>query len=192
MTACPTLLTERLILRPMEDADLDAFCEMMDRQEVRASLHVPPGFSRADAWRAIAQWRGQWELRGSGHWSLEERATGRWIGRAGLHRPEVDDWPGLEVGWALHPEEWGKGYATEAGSAAIAYAFEVMLVDEVWSVILPENHRSQAVASRLGLTLLEERVLSTFPDTPHGIWRLGRAQWQPPPPRAGTAADRLL
>ena len=99
----------------------------------------------------MAQWRGQWELRGSGQWAVTERSTGAFVGRAGLHRPEVADWPGLEVGWALRPSYWGKGYATEAGRRSIAYAFEAMGADEVFSVILPSNERSQAVARRLGL-----------------------------------------
>jgi RimJ/RimL family protein N-acetyltransferase len=73
---------------------------------------------------------------------------------------------------------WGKGYATEAGSRSVSYAFEVLAVDEVFSVILPDNVRSQGVAARLGFTLLEERVLSTFPEEAHGIWRIGRGRWQ--------------
>ncbi len=193
MTACPTLVTERLILRPFEDSDLDAYTELVTTPEVRRSLRLPEGVSRRDAWLAMAQWRGQWELRGSGQFAVEEKGTGRFVGRAGLHRPEVPDWPGLEVGWALHPRYWGKGFATEAGASSIAYAFEVMGADEVFSVILPDNLRSQAVARRLGLTLVEERVLSSYPDEAHGIWRLGRDRWEPPPPPspADTAA-RLL
>jgi RimJ/RimL family protein N-acetyltransferase len=149
--------------------------------------------SRRDAWLGMAQWRGQWELRGSGQFALEERATGRFLGRAGLHRPELEDWPGLEVGWVLHPRYWGNGFATEAGGGSIAYAFEVMGVDEVFSTILPDNLRSQAVARRLGLTLVGERVLSNYPAEPHGIWRLGRDRWVPPPRRSpADAAGRLL
>jgi ribosomal-protein-alanine N-acetyltransferase len=178
MTACPTLLTERLILRPFEETDLDAYTDLLTSPEVRRSLRLPESFSRREAWSGMAQWRGQWELRGSGQFALEERSTGHFVGRAGLHRPEVEDWPGLEVGWALRPEAWGRGYATEAGVASLAYAFDVMGEAEVFSVILPDNHRSQAVAGRLGLTLIEERVLSSYPAEPHGIWRVARRQWQ--------------
>jgi RimJ/RimL family protein N-acetyltransferase len=185
MTACPTLLTERLILRPLEESDLDAYTDLLTTPEVRRSLRLPETVSRREAWSGMAQWRGQWELRGSGHFALEDRATGRFVGRSGLHRPEVDDWPGLEVGWALHPDVWGRGYATEAGAASLAYAFEVMGETEVFSVILPDNHRSQAVARRLGLTLIEDRVLSTYPVEPHGIWRVGRRQWQESPMSKG-------
>ncbi|HVB94096.1 MAG TPA: GNAT family N-acetyltransferase [Acidimicrobiales bacterium] len=181
MTACPTLITERLILRPLEESDLGSYTDMLLAPEVHRSLHLPESFSRADAWHGMAAWRGQWELRGSGQWALEERVGGRFVGRAGLHRPEWPDWPGLEVGWALHPSWWGHGYATEAGHRSISYAFEVLDADEVFSVILPENRRSQAVAGRLGLSLLEERVLSSFPGSPHGIWRLGRDEWEAGP-----------
>ena len=82
------------------------------------------------------------------------------------------DWPGVEVGWLLHPDYWGRGYATEAGAAAVRYGFEDLQVDKLFSCILPENHRSQAVAKRLGFEFLEERVLAFFPKLPHGIWVL--------------------
>ncbi len=181
MTACPTLVTERLILRPFEEPDLDAYAMMITAPEVRHSLRVRNGYSRFDAWLAMAQWRGEWELRGSGHFALEERSTGQFVGRAGLHRPEREDWPGLEAGWALDPRWWGRGYATEAGSGAIAYAFEVMGESQLFSVILPDNTRSQAVATRLGFSLVEERMLSSDPADPQGIWRLGRDEWEASP-----------
>jgi RimJ/RimL family protein N-acetyltransferase len=177
MTACPTLVTERLVLRPLVESDLDSYTDMFRTREVRVSLHLSEAFTRRDGWLAMAQWRGQWELRGSGQWAVVERSSGEFVGRAGLHRPELHDWPGLEVGWVLHPSHWGKGYATEAGARSMAYAFDVIGADEVFSIILPENQRSQAVARRLGLTLIDERVLSSFPESPHGIWRMGRERW---------------
>ncbi len=181
MTACPTLLTGRLILRPLEESDLDAYTELHSFPEVRRSLRLPDDFDRGQAWLSMARTRGQWELRGTGQFALEERSTGRLVGRAGLHRPEQEDWPGVEVGWALRPDVWGRGYATEAGTASLAYAFDVMGLAEVFSTILPDNTRSQAVAARLGLTLVEERVLSNFPSEPHGIWRIRRHEWAASP-----------
>jgi RimJ/RimL family protein N-acetyltransferase len=85
-----------------------------------------------------------------GQWALEERATGVFVGGAGLWRPE--GWPGLEVGWTLDRNAWGHGYATEAGRAAIDYAFNVLHADEVISLIRPENTASIKVAERLGET----------------------------------------
>ncbi len=193
MTACPTLLTERLILRPLEESDLDAYTELHTSPEVRRSLRLPDGYGRRQAWLSMAQTRGQWELRATGQFALEERSTGRFVGRAGLHHPEQEDWPGVEVGWALRPDAWGRGYATEAGTASLAYAFDVMGLPEVFSVILPENLRSQAVAARLGLTLVEERVLSNHPAEPHGIWRIRRPEWEASPlSRGPTGTGPLL
>ncbi len=192
MTACPTLLTERLILRPFEESDVDAYTELLTTAEVRRSLRLPATVSRREAWLGMAQWRGQWELRATGQFAVEERASGRFVGRAGLHRPEQDDWPGVEVGWALHPGAWGRGYATEAGAASLAYAFDVMGLDEVFSVILPDNVRSQAVAARLGLTLVEERVLSNYPTERHGVWRIGRREWGASPLSRGRDATGPL
>tara|TARA_Y100001970_G_C14190639_1_gene835154 strand:- start:1181 stop:1708 length:528 start_codon:yes stop_codon:yes gene_type:complete len=172
MSACPTLETENLILRPFKDEDVDDYFGVLDSPEVRRWLHIPESLDRSDAWQQMAWFVGQWELRGTGHWALEEKKSGQFVGRAGLHRPERHDWPGVEVGWLLHPDYWGRGYATEAGAAAVRYGFEELQVDKLFSCILPENHRSQAVAKRLGFEFLEERVLAFFPKLPHGIWVL--------------------
>jgi ribosomal-protein-alanine N-acetyltransferase len=174
--ACPTIATDRLILRPFRDADTDAYTAMLQTPQVRASVHLPDDVGRYDAWLGIAQQLGQWELRGTGQWALEEKATGAFVGRAGMHFPARDDWPGIEIGWSLHPGHWGNGYATEAGAAAVDYAFAHHDVDALYSVILPENTASQAVAKRLGFTLHETRALSHFPSMVHGIWKLQRAR----------------
>ena len=174
MSECPTLETDRLRLRPFVDDDVEAYFALYDTPEVRRSLHVADSFSRDDAWTHLALWRGQWALRGTGQWALERRDTGAFIGRAGSHLPERVGWPGLEIGWTLHPDHWGHGYATEAGRAAVDWCFANHDVDELVSVILPENTASQAVARRLGFVLSEERTLPHFPQQPHGIWRLTR------------------
>ena len=176
MTA-PSVETARLVLRPFRESDLDDYTALLTTEPVRAALHLPDTTSRREAWSQMAMWTGQWELRGTGQWALEERASGAFVGRAGLHRPEIADWPGTEVGWALCPDHWGKGYATEAGTAALDFAVDQLGLEEVWSVILEENIRSQAVARRLGLTLVEYRTLSFFPELPHGLWRITASQW---------------
>ena len=170
MGACPTIETDRLVLSPFRDDDLDDYFSMMDTPEVRRWLHLPKTFDRDAAWAQMAGLVGQWMLRGTGLWALEERSAGRFVGRAGLHNPVRDDWPGVEVGWTLDPSYWGNGYATEAGIAARDYGFGELGVDRLYSCILPDNLPSQAVARRLGFALLEERVMAWYPDAPHGIW----------------------
>jgi len=112
--------------------------------------HIGDGrtLNRWETWRAIAASLGHWVLRGYGQWVVEEGDTGAVCGRAGLYNPE--GWPGLEVGYALARDHWGKGYATEAAGRALRYAFEVLGVETAQSLILPENRRSIRVAERLG------------------------------------------
>ena len=173
----PTLETERLILRPFHENDVDAYTAVLQAPQVRAALHLPDDIGREQAWLGMAQWLGQWELRGTGQWALELKSSGAFVGRAGMHFPERPEWPGIEIGWALHPDHWGKGYATEAGRASVEYAFAHHDVDTLYSVILHENTASQAVARRLGFAPGEERVLSHFPDMPHVFWTLHRADF---------------
>lgn len=170
----PTIGTDRLILRPFVDEDTQRHWEIMTTPEVSDALYVPDGFTHEQAWVQLAQWRGQFSLRGTGQWAVEEKATGQMIGRAGTHRPERPDWPGIEIGWMLDPRWWGRGFATEAGRASTEWAFAHHDVDEVFSLILPENGPSAAVARRLGFTIVETRIVSHFPRAPHDIWRLPR------------------
>ncbi len=174
MAACPTFETERLRLRPFREGDIEPFLTMMTTPEVRHSLRITDEIDRDQAWAGMATALGQWELRNSGHWALELTDTGEFIGRAGTQRPERQDWPGLEIGWTIHPDHWSRGYATEAGRAAVDWAFANHHDPILYSLILPDNDPSQAVARKLGFTLSETRVMDWYPDEAHGIWVLPR------------------
>jgi RimJ/RimL family protein N-acetyltransferase len=77
---------------------------------------------RSVAWRGFLQMAGAWTIQGFSMFSVIEEVSGRWIGRIGPWRPE--GWPGPEVGWALSRDVWGKGYATEAATAAMDWVFD--------------------------------------------------------------------
>jgi RimJ/RimL family protein N-acetyltransferase len=173
MGRCPTVETERLILRPLCETDLDAMTALYDTPAVRRWLHLAPDFGREQVWASMAANLGQWELRNTGNWAVEETASGVLVGRAGPHFPERANWPGIEIGWTLHPDHWGKGYATEAGAAARDWVFANHDVDAVYSCILDDNVASQGVARRLGFSRWETRVLSGLE---HMVWRLQRAE----------------
>lgn len=146
-----SLETARLRLRPFELADLDAYARLCaDAETMR---YIGPGvpLSRADAWRSMAQLLGHWQLRGYGQWAVEEKASSAFLGRVGLHYPE--GWPVLEVGWLIDRARWGDGLATEAGLAAMQFAFERLNLKRISSVIRPENRASIRVAEKLGMRL---------------------------------------
>jgi RimJ/RimL family protein N-acetyltransferase len=94
---------------------------------------------------------GHWELRGYGHWAVEEKATGQFIGRLGFLNPQ--GWPAFEIGWTLAPHAWGKGYASEGARRALDYGFFELDKPHIISLIHPDNKNSIKVAERLGETL---------------------------------------
>ncbi len=113
--------------------------------------------SREDAWDEMAALAGHWHLRGYGMWAVEERETGSFVGRVGLHYPE--GWPDHEVAWALARPFWGKGYAAEAARAALGEAFGRLGWPRAISLIHPANTRSVRLAERLGEHLDGEAVV---------------------------------
>jgi len=157
MTMPLEMETERLMLRQFRESDLDAFAEIYADPEVMRFIGEFKPIDRADTWRALATNLGHWQLRGYGMWAVEEKASGRLLGRVGLWKPE--GWPELEVGWMLHRAYWGRGLASEAGRASIDAAFRILGVKHLISIIHPENAASIRVAERLGETFERTWVL---------------------------------
>jgi RimJ/RimL family protein N-acetyltransferase len=157
----PTLETDRLILRPPAPEDFDAFAEFAADES--ASRYLGGAQPRALAWRAWATITGAWVLRGYSMFSVLEKATGRWLGRVGPWMPE--GWPGTEVGWGIVPDAQRQGYAREAATSAIDWAFEHAGFREVIHCIERANHPSIALAESLGSSLLHPGVASPEPLT---------------------------
>ncbi len=144
----PTLTTQRLVLRPFREEDAADLFELSQEPDVVRFVGNGVIPTRQDCWRAVAGWIGHWVLRGYGMWAVEERASGRFIGRIGLINPV--GWPGPEIGYLLGKPAWGRGYATEGGQAAIDWGFTEIGFDELISLVDPANTASIAVATRLG------------------------------------------
>jgi RimJ/RimL family protein N-acetyltransferase len=140
VTEVPELLTERLLMRGWRDDDYDTFADILGHPAVATRLGRPEPTSPADAWREMAMLAGHWVLKGFGHWVLELREGGTVVGRAGLFHPP--EWPGMEVGWTIGHDHWGKGYAPEAGRAACQWAHDELRADRILSLIHPDNQNS--------------------------------------------------
>lgn len=169
------LETPRLLLRIPSLDDLDRWSEMMADPD--AAKWVGGVAPKNLVWRAIMQMNGAWALTGVAMFSVIEKATGRWIGRVGPWQPY--GWPGPEVGWGLHPDAWGKGYALEAACASMDYAFDVLGWTHVVHCINPLNARSAALARRLGSTI--ERRANMPPPLDRevvDVWGQSREAWR--------------
>jgi len=144
----PTLDTPRLILREFREADFPDYARLCSDADVMRYLGVGAPWTAGEAWRHFAFMIGHWHLRGYGPWAVEEKESGRFIGRIGFLNPE--GWPDFELGWTLAKEHWGRGLATEGARRALRYAFLEMDRDHVISLIHPENRASIRVAEHLG------------------------------------------
>ncbi|MEO7431355.1 MAG: GNAT family N-acetyltransferase [Dokdonella sp.] len=176
--------TERLILRVPHRDDFDAYARMLADEE--AARHIGGMLLRAPAWRKFLQMPGAWAIQGFAMFSVIEKSSGQWIGQAGPWQPE--GWPGTEVGWAFVRSSWGKGYASEAATASIDWAFAKLGWTDVIHSIVPENRASQALAQRLGsINRGRGRLPPPFEEVPIDIWGQTREQWLARRAGAGSA-----
>jgi RimJ/RimL family protein N-acetyltransferase len=170
----PTLETARLILRPPALEDLDAWATFSaDEATARFLGGTLP---REVVWRSMCTTAGAWALTGFSMFSVIEKSTGRWIGRIGPWKPE--GWPGTEVGWGIIRDTWGRGYANEGATAAIDWAFDNLGWTQVIHCIDAANSASQAVAQRLGSSILRQAMLPPPIEQMVDIWGQTKEQWQ--------------
>ena len=150
--------TERLILRRFVDDDRDTAARWNADPEFTRHLAGVQTREQSDA--GFDRWLAHWEEHGFGLLAVEWRETGALIGRAGpsFHRVWPDD---PEVGWALDPAWWGRGIATEAGRAAVDWAFGPLGYARVVSITTEANLASRGVMAKLGFRL-HDRVPSEW------------------------------
>jgi RimJ/RimL family protein N-acetyltransferase len=146
--------TERLVLRPIGLADIDEFAALNADPEVTRFVR---SLDRSQAEERLELAEQEWAQRGHGMFVVRDRASSRFLGRVGLrYWPQFEE---TEVGWALHRDAWGQGYATEAGHACIEWGFGQLTVPYLTAMIQPANVASIQVARRLGLEPLRTDVL---------------------------------
>jgi RimJ/RimL family protein N-acetyltransferase len=147
-------VTERLDIGPWTHDDLDRVFDLYSRWAVARWLGATPrAMAEPDEARAaVERWAGRSTADGRfGVWAARRHSDGLAVGTVLL--VPLGDGGEVEVGWHLHPDSWGEGYATEAARGAIGHGFAHGL-DEIHAVVRPDNERSMAVCRRLGLTPL--------------------------------------
>ena len=167
-----TLQTDRLTLRPLQPADAAAYAAVRFHPEVSKWLPPAQGDPLEAALGSIARFAAAWQERRYAPWGVF--LGDRLIGHGGLNFvPEFD---ATEVLWALHPDAWGRGYATEVARAALAYGFATLKLDLIFAITLPDNVASQAVMKRLGLIYRRRVDYKAFTDI---VWYdIDCAAWQ--------------
>lgn len=170
----PAILTQRLLLRPPAASDFESWARFSADPDVMR--YIGGVMPRALAWRGFLTMVGAWQIQGFAMFSVIERQSGQWIGRVGPWQPE--GWPGTEVAWGLLAEHQGKGYALEAATASIDWAFEHLTWSEIIHCIDPANGPSQALATRLGASSRGPgRLPPPFERATIDIWAQSRESW---------------
>lgn len=146
--------TPRLLLRPIEMADLEEFVALHSDPEVTGFVRP---LDRTES-RARLELAGlEWAEQGYGMLAVLDGKTGRFLGRTGLkHWPQFDE---IELGWILRRDAWGQGFATEAAGACADWAFRRLDMPYLTAMIQPANVRSVRVAERLDFAPLRDDVL---------------------------------
>lgn len=178
------LRTDRLLLRQWRDSDHQPFADL--NADPAVMEHFPAPLERAQSDALIARERGRIAERGWGLWAVEVAAARQFIGFVGLAEEDFGfDWtPAVEIGWRLAKAAWGQGYATEAATAVLAHAFEVLHLDEVVSFTATTNTPSEAVMRRIGMQLHPSspfdhpRVESGHRLEEHVLYHLTAVDWR--------------
>jgi RimJ/RimL family protein N-acetyltransferase len=169
----PRIETPRLVLRQLAEADVEPLHTLFKEPDVLRYIGDRQVPSLENTWRAVAGWLGHWAMRGYGQWAVDEKASGRIIGRMGIINPA--GWPGPELGYLLGKPFWGQGYATEGARAALDWGFGCHDFDELISLIDAENTGSIGVATKLG-----ERLWRVTELRGHRVMVFGitRGEWE--------------
>lgn len=165
MPDIPVLETPRLTLRGHRRDDFNSVAAMWGDLEVARHISGKPSTAE-ESWARLLRYAGLWHFLGYGYWVVEEKGSGRFVGEVGLGNfqremdPPLGDLP--EAGWVLAPSGHGKGYATEAIGAALAWADRVLKTPIV-CIMAPENPASIRVAEKSGFVKQGEGTYKTWP-----------------------------
>ncbi len=184
------LATERLLLRQWRDDDRAPFAALNADPEVMRYFSKRLTSEESDGLAAYI-W-GIIDRQGWGLWAVEVHGGAPFIGFVGLGAPgfETHFTPAIEVGWRLHRDHWGRGYATEAAVAALTFAFEELNLPEVVSFTTVGNERSRRVMERLGMSRdpgddFDHPSVPEGPLRPHVLYRIRPEQWRAARSRTG-------
>jgi len=164
----PRLRTDRLILRETRAEDFEPCATLWGDERVTRHIGGKPS-SATQSWARMLRFPGLWALLGYGYWTLEDQADGAFCGQAGFAdfkrdlSVDIDGVP--EAGWVLSPHVHGRGYATEAMSAALAWLDAHVNAPASCCLIDPDNAASIRVADKLGYADPQRAVLSGEAET---------------------------
>jgi ribosomal-protein-alanine N-acetyltransferase len=157
--------TERIFMRKFKKEDMDEFYEIVKKHEVGEWLGLGKGMSFEESEDYINRIIKHWTLHNFGVWAVTHKSNKEILGHCGLRY--INNTEDIEIIYLLDPVFWRKGIATEAGNAAVQYAFNILKIDKLLARIRPNNNRSKNVINKIGFKFIgdrkyDDRILSYY------------------------------
>jgi len=166
------LETPRLVLRPFHDDDLDLLSTLMSNADFMRFSLGPQSREKTAAFLEKMQAR---DYAGEpSQFAVILHATRKLIGFCGFLGQNVDGVERIEIGYRFHPDYWGMGIATEAAHAVRDHAFQVLKLNQVISLVHPDNIASRRVAEKNGMMVEKETTFRGFPTI---VYSMNRAEF---------------
>lgn len=167
--------TARMVLERLRLEHAAEQLELLLDRRVSATLWPrtrPP--TEADVLDGLAAKVDHWERHGFGMWLLRDRETGEMVGRGGLQYTYTAGLNDVEAGWAIVPERWGQGLASELAQACVEVGFEQVGLLEIIAFTLPSNLASRRVMEKAGFRYDRDIVHAGLPHVLYRHRGLGR------------------
>lgn len=178
------LKTDRLIIRQWQESDITSLSKLNADKE--ALKYFPRTYTKQETIEFIEKMSDKISKQSYGFFALELRETKEFIGFTGLSNPSYKTpfTPCTEIGWRIHKQFWGKGYAPEAAKACLDYAFNELYLDEIVSFTASLNKPSMRVMEKIGMTrsihedFYHPLINKTDPLALHVLYRLKKENFK--------------
>ena len=170
--------TKRFILREITHDDIDGFYELESDPEVHRYLGTQPIKKKEELTKVIDYIHRQYKENGIGRWAVEDKATGKFLGWAGLKLEDLETNGHVnyyDLGYRLIRKYWGQGVATECSIASVNYAFDVLKIPTLYGAAHVENTGSNIVLQKAGLKFIESFY---YEHMKCNWYRLDKGEWE--------------
>ena len=145
----PNLESERLLLRAVDDGDVEEVLALRSNPETMKYVPRPLAKTKEDAYVHIRTIKEKISNNSGINWAITIKGNNQLIGIIGHYKLQPENYR-AEIGYMLSPEYKSKGYATEAIKAVVAYGFEQMNLHSIEAIIDPANSASERVLQKCG------------------------------------------
>ena len=177
------ITTERLLLRAWTPQDLSPFAAL--NQDAEVMRYFPRPLSQGESAANLERMQALIEAKGWGFWAIEDRQSGAFIGMTGLHQQgaEFPNGPLVEIGWRIARRFWRQGYALEAASASLDFAFDQLNLSVVHAFTPLLNIPSWRLMERLGMWNSDRdfdhpRLAQSDPLCRHCLYMISAKAWR--------------